>query len=202
MTTAERTQASRRRWPRSLPNEHGFWVMLLAAIVSAQLRTDFARSALLVSVVIAVGAVAFATLLHRKIRGREAAQLAATACLGLAGAPIEWAAGLPLSDVLAGTVARVAIFLFSSFMVRAAFARSARSPGVSSMVWQAASLLLLATAFAVLALADRLAEARACAMAGVVGGLLACWRPTAKQLKPLGLALAGLALGSAIVLAL
>jgi hypothetical protein len=200
--TEKRPQASRRRWLRSLPNEHGFWVMLLAAIVSAQLRTDFARSALLVSVVIAVAAVAFATLLHRKIRGRESAQLAATACLGLAGAPIEWAAGLPVSDVLAGTIARVAIFLFSSFTVRAAFARSARRPGVSSTVWQAASLLLLATAFAVLALADRLAEARACAMAGVGGGLLAFWRPTAKQLKPLGLALAGVALGSAIVLAL
>jgi hypothetical protein len=185
-----------------LPNEHGFWVMLLAAIGSALLRSHFARSALLVSVAIAVGAVAFATLLHRKIRGREGGQLAATACLGLAGAPIEWAAALPLSDVLAGTIARVAIFLFSSFMVRAAFARSARRPGLSSNVWQAASLLLLAMAFAVLALADRLAEARACAMAGVVGGLLAWWRPTAKQLKPLGLALAGLALGSAIVLGL
>jgi hypothetical protein len=176
--------------------------MLLAAVLSAQLRTHFARSAVLVSVLVSGAAVAFASFLHRQIRGREAAQLAATACLALAGAPIEWAAGLPVSDVLAGTVARVAIFLFSSFIVRAAFARSARSPGVSSTVWQAASLLLLATAFAVLALADRMAEARACALAGVVGGLLAWWRPTAKQLKPLGLALAGLALGSAIVLAL
>lgn len=202
MMTEGPTRTSRRRWPSSLPNEHGFWVMLLAAIVSALLRSHFARSALLVSFVIAVAAVAFATLLHRKIRGGEAAQLAATACLGLAGAPIEYAAGLALSDVLAGTIARVAIFLFSSFMVRAAFARSARRPGLSSNAWQTASLLLLAMAFAVLALADRLAEARACAMAGVAGGLLAWWRPTAKQLKPLGLALAGLALGSAIVLAL
>jgi hypothetical protein len=30
MMTEERIKASRRRWPRWLPNEHGFWAIVLA----------------------------------------------------------------------------------------------------------------------------------------------------------------------------
>jgi hypothetical protein len=199
---AELTLRTKRSWTRVLPNEHGFWVMLSAAVLSAELRASFGSAALSVGAVVFVAAVASASLFHRKIRSHEGAQLAATAGLGMAGAPIEWAAGLPPSTVLAGSVARLAIFLASSFLVRAAFARSSRKPGISSTRWQQAVLLLLGIAFALLALAGRLVEARACALAVAVSVVLIWWRPTAKQLKPLGLSLAALSLGSAVVLAL
>jgi hypothetical protein len=185
-----------------LPTEHGFWVMLLAAVLSAWLRTGFAALAIMSGIVVFGVAVGSASVLHRKIRGHESAQLVATACLALAGTPLEWAAGLPQSAVLSGTAARLAIFLASSLLVRSAFARSARKPRVSSRAWQLIALLLLATAFAILTLAGRHVEARACAMAGVACVALAWWSPTAKQLKPVGLALAGVAFGSAFALAL
>jgi hypothetical protein len=190
------------RFTRALPNEHGFWVLLSAAILSAELRAGFAGVAMGMGVVVFGAAVASASLLHHEIRRREGAQLAATAGLGLVGAPIEWSAGLPLSVVLSGTIARLAIFLASSFLVRSAFARSARKPTFSSSAWQQAALLLLGTASVVLVLANQLVEARACAMAGAGCFALACWKPTAKQLKPLGLSLAGVALGTAVALAL
>jgi hypothetical protein len=189
-------------WARALPNEHGFWVMLSAAVLSAELRAEFGSVALVMGAVVLGAAITSASLFHRRIRSHEGAQLAATAGLGIAGAPIEWAAGLPPSSVLSGSLARLAIFLASSFLVRAAFARSSRKAGISSTVWQQAALLVLAAALAVLALAGRLVEARACAMAVAVCAVLIWWGPTAKQLKPLGLSLAGLALGSAVALAL
>lgn len=176
--------------------------MLSAAVLSAELRANFGSLALVTGASVFASAVASASVLHRNIRSHESAQLAATAGLGMAGAPIEYAAGLPLSTVLSGSLARLAIFLASAFLVRAAFARSSRRPATSSGNWQRATLLLLGTAFALLALAGRLVEARACAMAIAVGIVLIWWSPTAKQLKPLGLSLAGLALGSAIALAL
>jgi hypothetical protein len=194
-----RTKAS---WTRALPNEHGFWVMLSAAVLSAELRADFDRFALMMGALVFFVAVASAALFHRRIRSHEGAQLAATAGLGIAGAPIEWAAGLPLGSVLSGSLAWLVIFLASSFLVRAAFARSSRKPGTSSTSWQRAALLLLGSAFALLALSGRPVEARACVMAAAVCAVLSWWGPTAKQLKPLGLSLAGLALGSAAVLAL
>jgi hypothetical protein len=176
--------------------------MLLAAILGAQLRAGAVGVALIVAGVVFATAVALASRLHRRVRSREAAQLVATGCLGLAGAPIEWAAGVPARDIVAGTAARVAIFVSSSLLVRAAFARSARNPGLSSRAWQLAAVLLLGATCTLLALAEQLVEARACAMAAAVCGLVARWNPTAKQLKPLGLGLAGLALGSAVALAL
>lgn len=185
-----------------MPREHGFWVMLGAAILSAELRAELTVSASSCGVVVFVGAVASACRLRRKIRSHEGAQLAATASLGLVGAPVEWAGGLPLSAVVASTLARLAVFLASTFLVRAAFARSARRPSWSSGRWQGAALVLLGGAFVALTLAKRPVEARACALAGVACLALACWSPTAKQLKPLGLSLAGVAFGSALALAL
>jgi hypothetical protein len=176
--------------------------MLGAAILSAELRAEFSRAAIICGVMVFVVAVAAASVLHHKIRSHEGAQLAATAGLGLAGAPVEWAGSLPPSAVLASTLARLAVFLASTFLVRAAFARSARRPSWSSARWQSAALLLLGVAFVALTTAERPVEARACAVAGVACLALAGWRPTAKQLKPLGLSLAGVALASALALAL
>lgn len=187
---------------RSLPNEHGFWVMLGASILSSELRAGFATAALVTGAAAFFVVVLVATVFHRKIRGRESAQLAATAGLAFAGTPIEWIAGLPLGSVLAGTAARLAIFLSSALLVRAAFARSARNPAMSCASLQQVAVVLVAAAGLLLALAGWYAEARACAAAGALLLALACSRPTVKQLKPLGLALAGVTLGSAVVLAL
>jgi hypothetical protein len=87
-------------------------------------------------------------------------------------------------------------------VVRSAFARSARTATVSSRALQLLALALVAGAGALLLLAQRFVEARACAMAASVYVVLARAKPTAKQLKPLGLTLAGLALASAVALAL
>lgn len=190
------------RVARSLPNEHGFWVMLCAAILSAELRSGFTAVAIISGATVFASAVVVGSLLHRKIRSRDSAQLGASACLGLASVPIETAAGLPRSSVLAGSAALVAIFLASSFLVRSAFARSARNPRLSAVAWQRAALLVLAAAFVPLLLSGKMVEARACAMAAVICIILAWRKPTAKQLKPLGLALAALALGTAVALAL
>jgi hypothetical protein len=139
---------------------------------------------------------------HRAIRGREAAQLGATAGLALAGAPIEWVSGLSTPEVLAGTVARLAIFLGSALVVRSAFARSARVRALSSGALQWSALAIVTLTGGLLTLEHRFSEARACALAGVVYIVLALGKPTVKQLKPLGLTLAGLALTTAVVLAL
>ncbi len=157
---------------------------------------------MLLGMVVFVSAVGVASVLHRKIRRHEGAQLASTACLGLAGAPVEWAAGLPPSAVLASSVARVAVFVSSALLVRSAFARSARQARFSSAAWQGTALMLLGTAVVGLAYANRPVEARACALAFAICIALTLWKPTAKQLKPLGLSLAGVAFGSALVLAL
>jgi hypothetical protein len=176
--------------------------MLAAAILSAELRADGEPVAVVTGLVVSAGAVVLASLLHRQVRRSEGAQLGATVCLGLAAAPIELAARLPLSAVLAGTIARLAIFAASSFLVRSAFARSSsRRRRHASSAWQGAALLLLGAASAALGLAGRATEARACAVALAASVVLAWWRPTAKQLKPLGLSLAGVALVSAVALA-
>jgi len=185
-----------------MPNEHGFWVMLAASVLGAALRAGLSYLTLVTSCLVVGTTVLVARHFHRAIRRREGAQLGATAALALTGTPVEWVSGLPFASVLAGTVARAAIFVASALLVRSAFARSARGQSVRCRALQSSAIAILALTGILLALGHQYAEARASALALSVCLLLAWGKPTAKQLKPLGLTLAGLALTSAIALTL
>ena len=187
---------------RFMPNEHGFWVMLSASILSAELRAGPPLGNVSAGAAVFGLAVLLAGVMHRQIRGREGAQLGATAALAFAGAPVESIAGLSDTEIAARTLARLGIFVASALIVRSAFARSARKATVSSLALQLIALAIVAVVGVLLAIAQRFVEARACAMSVPVYAILAWARPTAKQLKPLGLTLAGLALASAVALAL
>lgn len=195
-----------RRAPRPLlnwlPREHGFWVMLGAALASALLRTKAERMSLLSATLLALIAICGAALCHRWIRQSSAAQLIAAALLALSSVPVELAAGLPRASIAAAALARSVVFVTSALIVRAAFARSARGGARRSLRLRLLSLSIAVLAAALLFSAGWLAEGSACLLAAAACAVFVWIAPTAKELKPLGLSLAGLALISALVLAL
>jgi len=185
-----------------LPSEHGFWVMLGAAQASSLLRTRGVPASVLAAVLVLVAVVAAASVSHRRIRKNSAAQLAATATLALSSVPVEVAGALPFPSIASAALARLAVFVASALVVRAAFAHSARNGERRSMLLCSASLAIPALSAALLFALGRTAEAGTCVIAGAGCAIFAWSRPTAKQLKPLGLTLGGLALITAITLAL
>lgn len=187
---------------QSLPSEHGFWVMLAAALGSALLRARVTLSSAGVALACALLAIAAGTAGHRSVRRSSAMQLAATVGLAFCGAPIELAGGISGASVAVRSLARAVVFLTSALVVRAAFARSARRGEARGRLITVASLAVPSLAGLAFLAAQRLPEAAACFMTSALCAVLVFVRPTAKQLKPLGLALAGLALLSAVALAL
>jgi hypothetical protein len=185
-----------------LPSEHGFWVMLGAAQASALLRTQASWPSVIAAVLVAFAVIGAGSSSHRGIRKSSAAQLAATTALALSSVPVEVAGGLPLPSIASAALARVVVFVTSALVVRAAFARCARSGQRRSLLLGYASLAIPALAAGLLFALDKTAEAGTCLIASGVCAVFAWSRPTVKQLKPLGLTLGGLALISAITLAL
>jgi succinate dehydrogenase hydrophobic anchor subunit len=188
--------------PRWLPSEHGFWVMLGAALASAILRAKGDRLSLLVAALGAVAAISAGGLSHRQIRKSSAAQLAATVLLALCSVPVELAAGLPFPSIAAAAFARGVVFVTSALIVRAAFARSARNGSHRSLFLRVGALVIAILAAALLFFLGRMTEAVTCLIAACAYAVFVWSPPTAKQLKPLGLTLGWLALASAITLAL
>ena len=193
------TQSS---FPRWLPSEHGFWVMLGAALASAIVRTHGYRLGLVVAVFVVIAAVCAAGLSHRQIRKSSAGQLIAAGALALTSVPVEFAAGLSLASIASATLSRVVVFLASALVVRAAFARSARGGGHRGLLLSGASLAIPALSATLLFALGRFVEAATCVIAGVTCAVFAWSGPSVKQLKPLGLALGGLSLVTAITLSL
>jgi hypothetical protein len=191
------------RWfPQNLPNEHGFWVMLAAALGSALLRARLSFASAGVALGCALLAIAAGSAGHRSVRSSSRMQLAATVGLAFAGAPVELSGGLSAASVAVRSLARAVVFFTSALVVRAAFARSARRGEARSRRIAVASVVVPSLAGLAFLVAQRLPEAAACLMTSGLCAVLVHLRPTAKQLKPLGLALAGLALLSAVALAL
>ena len=190
------------KWTDWLPTEHGFWVMLAAAQVSALLRTAAAAHSVASALLVIAALVFVGGWSHRRVRKSSAAQLAGAGILGLSSVPPEIAGNLPIPDVAAAALARVVVFLASALVVRAAFARAARGGERRSVLLQSASVALPALSSTLLFALGGTAEAVTCLMAGVVCAVFTWSRPTVKQLKPLGLALGGLALVTTITLAL
>ena len=193
------TQSS---FPRWLPSEHGFWVMLGAALASALVRAHGHRLSLLVAIFVAFAAICGAGLSHRLIRKSSAGQLIAAGLLALTSVPVEFAAGLSLPSIASATLSRAVVFVASALVVRAAFARSARGGQRRTLVLSGASLVIPALTATLLFALGRVVEAGTCVIAGGTCAVFAWSRPSVKQLKPLGLALGGLSLVTAITLAL
>lgn len=140
--------------------------------------------------------------LHRRIRKSETAQLGAAAALSVVGAPVSWLGGVPVSAVVAGVLAWSSIFVASALLVRATFARSARSPGRRPLALSVSALTLVVAMGILLAASGQWPESSACAVASVGCAALSCVRFRTKQLKHLGLALAAILLGATLAFAL
>lgn len=184
-----------------LPNEHGFWIMLGAAQASALLRTQGSSPSVLVALWVVGAAILAASSNHRRIRKSSAAQLAASAALALSSVPVEIAGALPLSTIASAGLSRSAVFVASALVVRATFARAARGGQRRSLLLNGASLTIPALSAALLFALGWTIEAGTCVIAGAVCAVFAWSRPTVKQLKPLGLALAGLTVVTVVTLA-
>jgi hypothetical protein len=186
----------------SLPNEHGFWTMLGASLLGALLRTGIGWTSVAAAEAVLVVTLLLAGALHRRMRAQGPVQLAAIAALALSGAAVELIAGLPIGTVVAGAFARIAIFFACALLVRAAFARSSSRGRRRGLKLDLLAVSLPLAAGGALAVAGFAPESRACLLAGMVAIPIALGRATAKQLKPLGIALAVITLASALVLAL
>jgi hypothetical protein len=190
-----------RQLRQSLPSEHGFWVMLAAALGSALLRTRVTLASATVTVVSLLLAIALGSAGHRAVRKSSSLQLVATLGLAFSGAPVELTGGVSGESVALRSLARAVVFFTSALVVRAAFARSARRGEARSRRLDFAALAVPSVAGLAFLSMQRVPEAVACfTTSGLCAGLVFI-RPNAKQLKPLGLALAGLALLSAVALA-
>jgi hypothetical protein len=184
-----------------LPDEHGFWIMLGAAQASALLRTGGGSLSVVVAVSVVGAAILAASSNHRRIRKSSAAQLAASAALALSSVPVEIAGALPLSTVASAGLSRSAVFVASALVVRATFAGAARGGQRRSLLLSGVSLTIPALSAALLFALGWIMEAGTCVIAGAVCAVFAWSRPTVKQLKPLGLALAGLTVVTVATLA-
>ncbi len=194
---------TRRRGP-SLPTEHGFWVMLAAPVFAAWLRVGLSPRVALASALVIAAVILGAAVVHRRVRRSGALQLALAVALGLVGAPVEWAGGTAAAGVLAVSAAWMAIYLSTTLVVRATFARAARGSGSRSraLLLRFGAVAVGAAAAAGFALGGRMAEATACATASVTCAALAWLSPTVKQLKLIGLALTGSVFLCALALSL
>jgi hypothetical protein len=169
---------------------------------SAAALSALSRSGLSLRVVaIALGtiglAVVLAGLARHAVRRDRRLQLASAGLLSLAGVPIDLAGGASLGTALTTAAAWAAIFVASALVVRGAFARArAARRRVSWLDVAALSLAAAASlAFAVAHLAPQ-----ALATGFTLVAILVATRPTVKQLKPLGLALGGIAALAAFVM--
>ena len=182
-----------------LPKEHGFWVMLGTSLCGAVLRTRGAGFAMALAVLsVLVVAASFAPF-RRRVRREGVLQLGTAVGLAFAGAPVEAAGGLSGASIVAGALLRTVVFVASVCVARAALATSAKNGRARSAVLYlaaAANALAGATWFSA---GQRPSEALGAAL--TFGAVLLCawWRPTAKDLKPLGLYLTGLAIVAAVL---
>ncbi len=181
-----------------LPREHGFWVMLTAVVVTALARTEITLWVALSGLATVMATLIGAGLLRYEVRKNRRAQLVSAAAFGLVGAPIEVAGGVPVSLALWIAGAWAAIFVSGALLVRGAFARSRRKGGARAH--ELGALGLAAMASALFASVGLFAQALATGVAFGLMLLLVSRKPTVKQLRPVGLALAGIDALAALVM--
>lgn len=192
-----------RRHP-TIPREHGFWAMLLTVLVSALLRTPVSVAVAAVALAVLVVGIVFGGRFSSSVRRSSTAQLASSVPLAFSGAPVELAGGALLSSVIATTGAWVVLFASSCLIVRSAFARAGRA---GANPWRSRGLAWLAVVLCIVASVGfywmGLPVHAGVLLLGALGcALIACWQPSVKQLKPVGIALAVLISSCGVLLVL
>ncbi len=198
--TSPGTRRRKHRQPL-LPREHGFWVMLAAVLLCASMQSR----ALSVALIATVAAVALMTALaggtiRRRVRRSNAAQLASAALLAAAGVPVALVGRLPLAQIAATTAAWAVIFVANALVVHASLARAKRR---TRRAFGFAALAVGGTVAASIgfALSSRNNAAMATTITAFGLAAIALVAPTTRQLKPVGIALAGVAALAALALA-
>lgn len=187
-----------------LPREHGFWTMLSAVQLVSIVRVGATWQSLLVSLFSICFCVLGAMRLGRSIRRESRLQLISSAALGCSGLAVEWVGGAPLESALHTASAWVLLFVACALLVRAAFARPAstkrpadrrskRAPGFFQRprALEACALSLCALGALVLDLVGARGEALVLGLSCVFLLALSYKKFSVKQLKPVGLLLAG-----------
>jgi hypothetical protein len=170
---------------------------LLTGVVQAQLRA----SALIVGVMTLAATAFVGGALHRRIRSNATAQLASAAALALSGAPAAVAGGVSVPHAAVTTLAWFVVFVSSALIVRGSFVRASSKSSLDSTWVDTSAIGLAAIANFAFSLAGARGPALAAGLTAIGCAAVAAYRPSVKQLKPVGLALAGLALVAAVVLA-
>jgi len=183
----------------AVPREHGFWVML-GAVVLAAVAEHPSLAALLAAMLVIAGAALLGSLVHRQVRQKPRLQLGSSLALAAAGAPIELGARVPWAEAALDATAWAAVFAAFTLSVWACTARSSRVRRRQVGVLTAGAMLVPFAAAVGFALAERRGHAVAALLGAAASVAFAIWRPGAKQMKPLGLTLAGVALLVALVL--
>ncbi len=182
-----------------LPREHGFWVMLGAVLSAAVARNASLPAAWTTALLVLVVAAVIGGALGRRIRRNGRWQLASTAMLAAAGAPVGLVAGEPPATVVLATVAWLAVLLSGSLVVRSVLARSRRDERAQRSAGLAAIVVAAAGASFLGAAGEQRAALAALGAAGFAVAML--WlAPTTRDLKRLGLGLGALATLTAVLL--
>jgi len=174
--------------------------MLAAVLLAALLRVPPAPRPLLVAFAVALLAALVGGFAGRTIRRSSPVQVVSAAVLAAAGVPVELAGGATPESALAAATAWVPILAGSALLVRAAFARAARGKERTARWLEASAVTLPGAACAAFAVAGYYAEARAAGVAALGSCALVLVHPTVKRIRQIGIALASLALASALVL--
>lgn len=171
-------------------------VLVCTLMQSAKLTVSLLATALAMAM---VSALAGGTI-RRRIRRSNAAQLASAALLAAAGVPVALVARLPLSQVAVTAAAWAVIFVANALVVHSSIARAKRYERRASAfaALAVASTTLASIGFAASARSD---AALATTITAFSLAAIALVAPTTRQLKPVGIALAGVAAIAAFALA-
>lgn len=195
---AQRVSRLARSW---LPSEHGFWVMLCAALITAIAQGRASARALTAGAVVFLLAIAVGASIHRRVRGSGNAQLASAATVSFVGVPIALWAGVPARRAVVTALAWAAVFVAGALVVRGTFARARSASRVPPEVFDRTAVLLCSGAcvgFFSLGFRD---AAWATGLGALCSIALVESHPTVRELKRVGLALAALSAVAAVVLA-
>jgi hypothetical protein len=173
--------------------------MLGTSLGGALLRTRGMGIGAALAVLLVVLFGASSPRLARRVRSDSGWQLFAAVALALVAAPVEAAGGLATRAIVAGVSLRAVVFLASVFAVRAALVASAKNGAERSARFYLAAGLLALLAFAAFTRFHHASEAFGAALTAGAVLLLALRRPTAKDLKALGLYLTALAFAAALL---
>ncbi len=189
-----------RRFSERVPREHGFWVMLSAVVIAAFLRNP-GWGAIFVALTMTLGAAWIGGELRARVRRDGRLQLASSVVLAAAGIPVELAGGARGSDALANALAWMVVFGTLALCVWACTARSSRTRRPQVAALTLLTFFVPLAGAAAFAFAGRRAPALATMLVAIASVAFAVWQPGAKQMRAIGLSLAGTTAFVGLVLA-